>query len=40
MNVFHPITRELGLAIETAIFNQLKKVMSQGNAGYRGFDTE
>jgi DNA-binding cell septation regulator SpoVG len=35
---FHPINNKLGKVIETAIFAELKVVMSKQNAGYGGID--
>ena len=35
-NLFHPIRKGIGLAIEQAIFEKLKNVVSQRDAGYRG----
>lgn len=34
LQIFHPITREMSLAIEQAIFEELKNVMSQSDDRY------
>jgi stage V sporulation protein G len=33
-SLFHPIRRPIGLAIELAVFEKLKNVMSKRNAGH------
>src|SRR5688572_26570668 len=38
-NLFHPIRRQIGLAIEQAIFDRLKNVASKLDAGHGGTDT-
>ena len=35
-DIFHPIRRPLGLAIEQAIFNKLNDVATKADAGHRG----
>ncbi len=37
-NLFHPIRRPIGLAIEQAVFEKLKNVASKADAGHRGSD--
>lgn len=37
--IYHPIRKELGIAIEEAIFNKLKNVMEKTNAGYNCADS-
>jgi len=37
-NVFHPIRKPLGLAIEAAVFAKLKDVVSKHDAGYNSAD--
>src|SRR3984893_1478699 len=37
-NVFHPIRKPIGLAIERAIFDKLKNVASKHDAGHDRFD--
>ena len=34
LDVFHPVNRETGLAIEQAVLSKLKEVMSKCNDGY------
>ena len=37
-NLFHPIRRPIGLAIEQAVFDKLKNVASKLDAGHGGAD--
>lgn len=37
-NLFHPIRKTIGLAIEQAIFNKLNDVVSKHDAGYHRLD--
>lgn len=39
-NIFHPISRDMGLAMEQAIFEKLKNVMNRlgQDVGHSGFD--
>jgi stage V sporulation protein G len=37
-SLFHPIRKPIGLAIERAIFDKLKDVMSKRDAGHDRFD--
>ena len=37
-SIFHPIRKQIGLAIERAIFDKLKNVVSTQDAGHDRFD--